>query len=166
MSVPPSPPTETDLRRLRRTIDLAQQSRARGDHPFGALLAGPDGSILLEAMNTCTTKSDRTGHAERNLMTEASKLYSAEFLSGCTMYTSAEPCAMCSGSVYWAGVGRVVHGLSESALKDLIGPDPENLTMDLPCVRVFASGQRKVEVLGPLLSEESALVHSGFWNGL
>ena len=166
MKAPPIPATETDLQLLRRTIELAQQSRARGDHPFGALLAGPDGSILLEAMNTCTTEGDRTGHAERNLMTEASKIYSAEFLSGCTMYTSAEPCAMCSGSVYWAGVGRVVHGLSEQALKDLIGPDPENLTMDLPCVQVFGSGQRRVEVLGPLLSEESAIVHNGFWSGL
>lgn len=166
MTAAPISATETDLQLLRRTIDLAQQSRARGDHPFGALLAGPDGAVLLEAMNTCTTEGDRTGHAERNLMTEASKLYTAEFLSGCTMYTSAEPCAMCSGSVYWAGVGRVVHGLSERALKDLIGPDPENLTMDLPCAQVFASGQRRVEVLGPLLSEESAIVHNGFWSAL
>jgi tRNA(Arg) A34 adenosine deaminase TadA len=157
--------SEDDLALLRRTVELARSSRARGDHPFGALLAGPDGTILLEAMNTCATLGDRTGHAERNLMTAASGLYSAEFLANCTMYTSAEPCAMCAGSVYWAGVGRVVHGMSERALKDLIGPDQENLTMDLPCVDVFASGQRKVAVLGPLLSDESAVVHAGFWSG-
>ncbi len=155
---------ETDLAHLRRTIDLARQARARGDHPFGALLAGPDGTVLLEAMNTCGTEGDRTGHAERNLMTEASKRYDAVFLAQCTMVTSAEPCAMCAGSVYWAGVGRVVHGLSETALKALIGPHPENLTMDLPCRAVFAAGQRLVEVIGPLLSDESAAVHDGFWN--
>ncbi|WP_172296409.1 nucleoside deaminase [Pseudoruegeria sp. HB172150] len=154
---------ETDLALIRRTIALATDSRARGDHPFGALLAGPDGEVLLEAMNTCGTKGDRTGHAERNLMTEASLKYDADFLATCTMYTSAEPCAMCAGSVYWAGVGRVVHGMSEKALKDLIGPDPENLTMDLPCRTVFAAGQRQVEVVGPLLTEESAVVHEGFW---
>lgn len=157
--------TEKDLDLLRHSIELARQSRARGDHPFGALLAGPDGEILLEAMNTCGTRGDRTGHAERNLMTAASLKYDAEFLSRCTMYTSAEPCAMCAGSVYWTGVGRVVHGMSEQALKDLIGPDPENLTMDLPCRTVFAAGQRKVEVVGPLLSEESATVHEDFWTG-
>lgn len=150
---------------LRRTIELAQESRARGDHPFGALLAGPDGEILLEAMNTCGTQGDRTGHAERNLMTEASLRYSAEELADCTMFTSAEPCAMCAGSVYWTGVGHVVHGMSEKALKDLIGPDPENLTMDLPCSTVFAAGQRVVTVEGPLLAEESARVHEGFWTG-
>ncbi len=150
---------------LRRSIDLARAARARGDHPFGALLAGPDGAVLLEAMNTCGSEGDRTGHAERNLMTAASKLYDADFLSRCTMYTSAEPCAMCAGSVYWAGVGRVVHGMSERALKAMIGPDPENLTMDLPCVAVFAAGQRPVEVVGPLLTGESAEVHVGFWGG-
>lgn len=152
-----------DIELLRRAIELAEESRACGNHPFGALLADFDGNILLEATNTCGTKGDRTGHAERNLMTEASIKYDADFLAGCTMYTSAEPCAMCAGSVYWAGVGRVVHGISEKALKELIGPDPENLTMDLPCREIFAAGQRQVEVLGPLLVEESAAVHEGFW---
>ncbi|SLN20079.1 Guanine deaminase [Aquimixticola soesokkakensis] len=157
---------EQDIALLTRSIELATESRARGDHPFGALLAGPDGAVLLEAMNTCGSKGDRTGHAERNLMTQASIAYAPEFLAQCTMYTSAEPCAMCAGSVYWAGVGRVVHGMSEVALKALIGPDPENLTMDLPCRAVFDAGQRRVEVVGPLLSRESAVVHEGFWEGL
>ncbi|MGV8936530.1 MAG: nucleoside deaminase [Allorhizobium sp.] len=155
-----------DIALLRLAIDVAQRSRSRGDHPFGAILVGPDGAVLMEAMNTCGTLGDRTGHAERNLMTEASKAYDVDFLRGCTMYTSAEPCVMCAGAVYWTGVGRVVHGMSEKALKDLIGPDPENLTMDLSCRTVFASGQRCVEVVGPLLSEESAVVHEGFWSGL
>nr|WP_265519904.1 nucleoside deaminase [Nitratireductor luteus] len=154
---------EDDLALLRRTIELAEASRARGDHPFGALLADAEGNILLEAMNTCGTLGDRTGHAERDLMIEASRKYGPEFLAECTMYASAEPCAMCAGSAYWAGVGRVVHGLSEKALKALIGPDPENLTMDLPCRQIFAAGQRKVEVIGPLLEEETAHVHEGFW---
>lgn len=151
---------------MRRAIALAKQSRARGDHPFGALLVNENGDILLEAMNTCGTKGDRTGHAERNLMTEASMRFTAEELAACTMVTSAEPCAMCAGSVYWTGVGHVLHGMSERALKELIGPDPENLTMDLPCREVFASGQRKVTVEGPLLAEESATVHEGFWTGM
>lgn len=154
---------QRDLKLLRRTIELARESRARGDHPFAALLADADGNILLEAMNSCGTEGDRTGHAERNLMTAASKAYSVEFLAECTMYTSAEPCAMCAGSVYWTGVGRIVHGMSEKALKELIGPDPENLTMDLPCREVLAAGQRKVVVEGPFMEQESATVHEGFW---
>lgn len=154
---------ERDVDLIRRTIALAEASRARGDHPFGALLADAEGNVLLEAMNTCGILGDRTGHAERNLMTEASLKYGPEFLAKCTMYASAEPCAMCAASAYWAGVGRVVHGLSERALKALIGPDTENLTMDLPCRKVFAAGQRKVEVVGPLIEEETGRVHKGFW---
>ena len=70
---------------------------------------------------------------------------------------------MCAGATYWAGIGRLVYGLSEKDLKDLIGPHPENLTMDLPCRMVFGAGQRAVEVVGPLLEVESRAVHAGFW---
>ena len=150
-------------RYLRLTFALAERSREEGNHPFAAILVGPDGEVLMEAMNAFGIEGDSTGHAERVLMTRASVAYGAEFLAGCTMYANAEPCAMCAGAVYWAGVGRVVHGMSEKALKALIGPHPENLTLDLPCRQVFAAGQRDVEVVGPLLEEESAKAHEGFW---
>jgi tRNA(Arg) A34 adenosine deaminase TadA len=70
---------------------------------------------------------------------------------------------MCAGAAYWAGVGRVVYGMSETALRELIGPHPENLTLDLPCRVVLGSGQRPVEVVGPLLEAEASAVHEGFW---
>jgi tRNA(Arg) A34 adenosine deaminase TadA len=149
---------------LRLTLDIAFEARAAGNHPFGAILVGPDGTVLLRAGNAHGDAGDRTGHAERLLMTEASRAYPAEFLVGCTMYASAEPCAMCAGSAYWAGVGRVVYGLSERDLGRLIGPHPENLTMDLPCRVVLGAGQRLVEGVGPLLEAESRAVHDGFWN--
>ena len=148
---------------LRLTFALAERSRRGGNHPFAAILVGPDGEVLMEAMNAFGVEGDSTGHAERTLMTRASIAYGADFLGGCTMYANAEPCAMCAGAAYWAGIGRVVHGMSEKALKALIGPHPENLTLDLPCREVFAAGQRKVEVVGPLLVEESAKAHEGFW---
>ena len=148
---------------LRVTFALAEKSRREGNHPFAAILVGPGGEVLMEAMNAFGIEGDSTGHAERVLMTRASVAYGADFLAGCTMYANAEPCAMCAGAAYWAGIGRVVHGMSERALKALIGPHPENLTLDLPCRAVFAAGQREVEVIGPLLAEESARAHEGFW---
>lgn len=155
--------SDEDLNLLRLSFETARRSRERGDHPFGALLAGPDSQLLMEAMNTCGTIGDRTGHAERNLMTEASKTYDVAFLRQCTMYTSAEPCAMCTGAAYWAGLGRIVYGLSEKRLKAFIGPNEENLTMDLPCRTVLATGQRKTTIIGPLLEDEATAVHEGFW---
>jgi tRNA(Arg) A34 adenosine deaminase TadA len=153
----------TDEDYLRQAIEIARQARAAGNHPFGAILVGPDGTVLLQAGNAHGAAGDRTGHAERVLMTQASIAYPAGFLAGCTMYASAEPCAMCAGAVYWAGLGRVVYGLSERDLGRLIGPHPENLTMDLPCRVVLGSGQRLIEVMGPLLEAESRAVHEGFW---
>ena len=154
---------KTDEDYVRRTNEIARESRAAGNHPFGAILVGPDGAILMEQGNTHGDTGDRTGHAERVLMTRASLAYPAAFLAGCTMVSNAEPCAMCAGSAYWAGIGRVVFGLSERAMKDLIGPHPDNLTMDLPCRTVLAAGQRRVEVVGPLLEDECRTVHEGFW---
>ena len=152
----------TDETLLRRAIAIAARARAAGNHPFGALLAGPDGAILLEQGNAADS-GDRTAHAERLLMSRASQLYDAAFLADCSLVTSAEPCAMCAGAAYWAGIGRVVYGLSEHALKHLIGPHPDNLTMALDCRTVLAAGQRKIAVVGPLLDAEARKVHQGFW---
>jgi tRNA(Arg) A34 adenosine deaminase TadA len=149
---------------LRHTLDIAIQARAAGNHPFGAILVGPDGAVLMEAGNAHGDAGDRTGHAERVLMTRACQTYEADFLATCTMYASAEPCAMCAGAAYWAGVGRVVYGLSEREMGAIIGPHPDNLTMDLPCRIVLAAGQRSIEVIGPLLEDESRAVHDGFWH--
>ena len=104
-----------------------------------------------------------TAHAERLISTRASKAYRPSFLKDCTLYVSAEPCAMCAGAIYWAGIGRVVYGQSEHDLKIAAGRDPENPTMNLPCRTVFAAGQREVEVIGPLLAEEAAKLQIDFW---
>lgn len=147
---------------VRHALAVAAEARAAGNHPFGAVLASPLGAVLMQAGNEHAS-GDRTAHAERTLMIRAARAYSAEFLAGCTLAASAEPCAMCAGTAYWAGIGRVVYGLSEREMRDLIGPHPENLTLDLPCRMVFAAGQRRVEVVGPLLEDESRAVHDGFW---
>ena len=154
---------KTDEDFLRLTLDIAKGARAAGNHPFGAILVGPDGTVLMEAGNAHGDAGDRTGHAERILMTRASMAYPAIFMADCTMYSSAEPCAMCAGAAYWAGVGRVVYGLSEREMGEIIGPHPENLTLDLPCRVVLSAGQRRTEVVGPLLEDESRAVQEGFW---
>jgi tRNA(Arg) A34 adenosine deaminase TadA len=148
---------------LRRAIVLADRSRAGGNHPFGALLADADGHVLLEAGNTVTTTHDVTGHAETNLVSAASRRYGSQELASTTLVTSCEPCAMCSGAVYWSGIGAVVYGLSEQGLLALTGADPENPTLDLPCRTVLGAGQRSIAVTGPRLEDEAATSHAGFW---
>src|SRR3974390_2368909 len=149
---------------LRRAFEVARRSRANGDHPFGALLAGPDGAILREQTNGYSAEGgDMTAHAERLLATWASRSHEPAFLARCTLYTSAEPCAMCAGAIYWAGIGRVVYGQSEKSLKAATGAHAENPTLDLPCRVGCAAGQRSVEVIGPLLEDEAAALQAEFW---
>jgi tRNA(Arg) A34 adenosine deaminase TadA len=148
---------------LRRSFDVARRARTHGNHPFGAILVSAAGEVLIETENGYLPERDMTGHAERLLATQASKEIDPKILSGCTLYTSAEPCAMCAGAIYWAGIGRVVFGLTERRLKTLTGNHAENPTLDLPCRIVFAAGQRAVEVIGPLLEDEAAALHDGVW---
>jgi tRNA(Arg) A34 adenosine deaminase TadA len=153
---------ENDLRLIQAAIEVARKARDNGNHPFGAVLVDEQGHILLEAENTVVTEKDCTGHAETNLMRQASRRYDRDFLARCTIYTSTEPCPMCAGAIFWGNVRRVVFGLSEAGLYGMIGMDSEEV-LYLPCRELFAKGQKPVEVIGPLIEEEAKKVHAGFW---
>jgi len=155
---------ELDLKFLRRAIALAGEARADGRHPFGSLIVDARGDVVVEARNNAVRpKGDPTQHAETVACGAAARLLGEEELGECTLYSSTEPCAMCAGAIYWTGVGRVVYALSEKSLLAFTGNDAENPTLDLPCREVFARGQKPIAVLGPMLEEEAAKVHEGFW---
>ncbi len=154
--------TSGDEALLRRAIEVAQRSRAAGNHPFGAVLVTSDGASF-EAENTVVS-GDPTCHAETNLVRLVSGRLTMEQLQASTLYASTEPCAMCSGAIYWAGIGRVVYALPEQKLAELVPAHDGEPTMDLPCREVFARGGRTVVVAGPALEQEAAALHAGFWN--
>ena len=149
---------------LRRCFEVARRSMAHGNHPFGAILVDERGNVLVETENGYMPSRDSTAHAERLLATQACRTLDTETLRKATLYSSAEPCAMCAGAIYWAGIGRVVYGLSEHRLRTLTGNHPENPTLDLPCREVFKSGQRATEVAGPMLEDEAEALHAGVWD--
>jgi tRNA(Arg) A34 adenosine deaminase TadA len=157
-------PSQLDEHFLRRSFKVARRAITHGNHPFGAILVDQDRNVLIETENGYMPAHDGTAHAERLLATQACTTLSPDVLKGATLYSSAEPCAMCAGAIYWAGIGRLVYGLSEHRLRDLTGNHPENPTLDLPCREVFRSGQRPTEVVGPLLEDEAAAPHAGVWN--
>lgn len=154
-----------DIRHLRRTIELADEAVAEGNHPFGSILVDAEGLVIGEGGNEYTV--DRgPGHAETNLARRAAKEYTVERLRGSTLYTSVEPCCMCAGTIYWAEIGAVVYGMTEKRLAELTEGDDENPTQDLDCRIVFAAGRRPVEVRGPFAELEEAIAaqHLSFWN--
>jgi tRNA(Arg) A34 adenosine deaminase TadA len=152
-----------DEKFLRRSFDVARRAMTHGNHPFGALLVDENQNVLIETENGYMPAHDGTAHAERLLATQACTTLGADVLGNATLYSSAEPCAMCAGAIYWAGIGRVVYGLSEHRLRAVTGNHPENPTLDLPCREVFKRGQRATEIVGPLLEEEAEALHAGVW---
>jgi len=142
---------------LRDAIEVAVEARAAGNHPFGALLV-VDGIEIARAANTVVTAGDPTGHAELNVLRAVAGVVSSERLSRAVLYASTEPCAMCSGAIYWAGVQQVVYGCPTETLARFAGG-----ALVIPCREIFARGTRVVDVLGPLLEAEAAAVHRGFW---
>ena len=172
MGRPVLPNTRTEVamadhkRLMRRAIELSAMSRKNGNDPFGALLADANGSILLEAENTALSDKAVTAHAEQNLVTEASKQFSCDELNRLILYTSCEPCAMCAGAIFFAGIRSVVYGLSADSLFKMWATQ-HNLSpalLDLSCRDVFSRcASHPTIVIGPVLEEEAAVPHHGFW---
>lgn len=158
---------EHEVRLLRRVIEICRESKEAGNYPFGCLLADREGNILMEQGNVENEhKGDCTGHAETELMRRASQKYSKEELWDLTMYNCGEPCAMCTGAIYWGNLGRLVYIGRESSLKEYTGDDLRNPTLALPCRAVLACGQKQMELIGPVLELEPELMelHKGFWH--
>ena len=142
---------------IKKTYQLALQSQRNGNHPFGALLV-MDNQILLTAENTVLTSNDITRHAELNLVSQASQQFNHDELTNTTLYTSTEPCAMCSGAIFWSGITSVVFGCSVQRMSEITTG-----SFVIPCTHIFDQGTRKVNVIGPILEEDGANIHRGFW---
>ncbi|MFD7031031.1 nucleoside deaminase [Streptomyces sp. NPDC059917] len=130
--------TPEDRAFLRRAIALAGEAGERGDPPFGALLAGPDGAVLAQERNTTRGDADITAHPELKLARWAARELDAPTAAGTTLYTSCEPCGMCAAAIRQAGLRRVVFALSG---EQLAGIRP-------------GSGRPPVPQEGPFLFEE------------
>jgi tRNA(Arg) A34 adenosine deaminase TadA len=155
------PTPEQMVRHLRRANEIAKRAKQFGHHPFGCILVGPDNeTVLLEQGNV-----DTVNHAEATLVRAAWTNFSPEYLWGCALYTTFEPCVMCTGTMYWANIGRVVYGAAEKRLLELTGSSSQNPTLDVPCRYIFEHSQKNVRVWGPLPELEAELVepHRSFW---
>ena len=110
-----------DERFLRRAIELAAQGRASGEAPFGSLLVGPDGDVLAEAWNTVLGDRDISAHPELKMARWAARELTPETAAATTMYTSTQPCGMCTGAIERSGLGRVVFALSADQFNAVTG---------------------------------------------
>ncbi|GAA1131290.1 nucleoside deaminase [Kribbella jejuensis] len=133
---------------LRRAIALAAASREAGDAPFGSLLVGPDGDVLAEDHNTTLSEGNISYHPELKLAVWAAQHLTPEQAAGTTMYTSCQPCPMCTGALARSGLGRVVYALSGEQLNGL------KSTGDFPAVPME----------GPALYDEARVPVEGYYS--
>lgn len=142
-----------------RAIELAFEAKASGDTPFGSILVGPEGDILMEDRNTQIIENDITDHPELKIAKRAAAEYDDDFLRKCTMYNSAEPCTMCTGAIYWSGIGRIVFGISKKRLHEITESEG---SIEYSIHDLLGNSGKDFEVVGPMedMQEEVEAPHN------
>ena len=146
---------DIDERWMRHALALADRARHEDDEvPVGAVLIGPDGSLLGEGWNRNITESDPTAHAEIVALRQAGRRIGNHRLVGCTLYVTLEPCAMCAMAMVHARIERLVHGASDpktgaaGSVFGLLG-DPRH--------------NHRVEVAGGILAEDAGAMLTSYF---
>lgn len=141
---------DTDF--MKEAIRLSEQAVAHGNEPFGAVLV-KDGQIVFENENQIYTKNDPSFHAEMGLIRRFCAETGITDLSGYTLYSSCEPCFMCSGAMVWVKLGRLVYGATNTDLENIFGDAGCNCSGI-----VFEHSGHKPEVTAGVLREEALAV--------
>ena len=156
--------SDTDLHHLRRAYAVAAQARARGDRPFGAVVVA-DGVVLAEGPSLQGLGGG--GSLAHSEMVALARLHMAGVprttLARATIYSSGEPCAMCAAAIFYSGIGRLVYGLRAEAIAAARNAQAHTAGLGLSCRQVLDAAAAPVAVLGPLLEEEGAIPHRGYW---
>ena len=153
----------TDEHFMREANRWALTARERGNRPFGAVVVSSEGEVLVQAYCNTTETGDCTGHAETNAVRQLSPRVSREVLATSTLYSSAEPCVMCAGAIFWSGIGRVIFGIDAVRLRVFRGEVAEQKDAELSCRDVFDASPRTFECIGPVMLDECSAPHIGFW---
>lgn len=101
---------------MQMAIDLSIENIDNGGGPFGAVIVR-DGKVISTGANRVVPENDPTAHAEVTAIRNACRSLGTFNLSGCTVYSSCEPCPMCLSALYWAGVDRICYGNTKDDAK-------------------------------------------------
>ncbi len=144
---------------MERALELAREAAERGDDPYGStLVRAEDGSTLMEERNAVRSEDDIRRHPELTLAARAARELSAQARAGTVMYTSTEPCPMCSGGIAIAGLGGVVYAVSGSRATELGGGDAP----PVPSEQVLESWGQDIPVVESVLEAEGEAIHRGY----
>jgi len=148
---------ERDREHVNRAIELAEESVEMGNTPFGAVIVVDD-EIVGEGHNETRTNDDLAAHPEMTLARWAARELDADERERCTMYASTEPCPMCATAIHYAGLDRVVFGVSGATLNGLTGD-----VVEIPCEEVIRRAGGETTVEGPVAEDAAMAVHEPFY---
>jgi len=110
--------TQKDKEFMQKAIDLSIENVRNGGGPFGAVIV-ENNEIVATGVNRVTANNDPTAHAEVSAIRAACQQKSNFKLTGCTIYTSCEPCPMCLAAIYWAGISRIFYGNTKKDAEEI-----------------------------------------------
>lgn len=143
---------------MKKAIELSVQSVEHGNEPFGAVLVKDD-KIVFTNENQIYTMHDPSFHAELGLLRWFCAETGITDLHEYTMYSSCEPCFMCSGAMVWVKLGRLVYSASNNDLEAILGNEGCN------CSRiVFDNSFWKPKVTAGVLREEGLKILSDYFS--
>lgn len=105
-------PENRDEHFMRAALEEARKAFERQEVPVGAVVVC-NNMIIARAHNLTETLNDPTAHAEMQAITSAAAWLGGKYLTGCTIYVTVEPCAMCAGAIGWSQAERVVYGADD-----------------------------------------------------
>lgn len=143
---------------MEKAIELSRLALEHGNEPFGAVLVKDD-EIVFTNENQIYTKHDPTFHAEAGLIREFCAKTGISNLQEYTLYSSCEPCFMCSGAMVWVKLGRLVYGASNIELENILGKEGCNCSK-----LVFDNSFWKPEVTEGALRYESLEVLKDYFS--
>ena len=147
-------PSADDLRFMRMAIEEAR----RADFPFGAVIVR-EGKVIARGRNLGRTNHDPTAHGEMVAIRRCLADHGPASLRGATLYTSGEPCAMCTGAILWCHMGRVVFAASVAQLATKIDQIMLS-TADIAAKAPFAP----ITITGGVLADESMALFNNLTN--
>ncbi|RDW79873.1 cytidine deaminase-like protein [Coleophoma cylindrospora] len=144
-------------------LGIQRRAVTFGKRPFAACLLGPDNETVLLMHQSV----DQVNHAESSLARLSYSHYSKEYLWQCTLVSTWEPCAMCTSTIYWAHIGRIIYAATNEQLAELTGPgNKENFTMKWHCRDVLDGAQKDIEIIGPVEEMDQVVVKESdlYWS--
>lgn len=141
--------TDTDKQFMRLAINKTKEGIQSGQTPFGACIV-KDGEVVVCAHNVVWKTTDITAHAEINAIRQACKKLNTIDLSGCTIYSTTEPCPMCFSACHWAMISKIIFGTS---IEDAKIAGFNELT--IPNEKMKSWGMSNLEIVRGFLKEEN-----------